>query len=99
MFAIERLLDPPLLVRTTNHEPTLHSLATSERKKSQLIAELAEDGLARTLGIGQKPDDLQTRVPGKLSKIQSDHSQTSSRLNITEDKSRFGEPSPDVTLQ
>ena len=82
------------------YEPTLHFLTTSERKKkSQLIAELAEYGLAKALGIGQKPDDLETRVPGKLSKIQSDHSQTSSRLNITEDKSRFGEPSPDVTLQ
>ena len=86
-------------VAGTNHEPTLHFLTTSEKKKSQLIAELAEDGLARALGIGQKPDDLQTRVPGKLSKIQSDHSQTSSRLNMTEEKSRFGEPSPDATLQ
>ena len=77
----------------------IFSQPQKRRKKSQLIAELAEDGLARTLGIGQKPDDPQTRVPGKLSKIRSDHSQTSSRLNIAEEKSRFGEPSPDVTLQ
>ena len=97
MFAIERLLDPQLLVRTMNQRCIFSQ--PQKKEKSQLIAELAEEGLARTLGIGQKPDDLQTRVPGKLSKIRSDHSQTSSRLNSTEEKSRFGEPSPDVTLQ
>nr|CEG05348.1 unnamed protein product [Fusarium clavum] len=65
----------------------------------ELIAELAEDGLAELLALVKNQMTIRPGPPGKLSKIRSDHSQTSSRLNITEENSQFGEPSPDVTLQ